>query len=494
MINLAYIFSQHARSRPDHVAIIDGSCRLTYKEAVGRMLGAAAGLADLGVSAGDRVGLSLSDGADHLLAHYAVAWLGATIVPVDHRWTVIEKAAVTRAFGCRLTLTEPGDPEPAAFGGIALDPVWAGRAASAPPVHLDEDLPVVLSLSSGTTGRPTGALVSHRELYERFVSQWVGMSFHGGDRYLLATPLYFGGGRSFAMSFLAAGATVILKPPPASPEELIATARESEATVTFLVPTQVGRTIEAWAGDGPAMPSLRRLVVSGAAMPPELRQRAMESLSPGLTDYYATSEGGGIAVLQPGEQLEHGATVGRPAFRVEIEVVDEHDVPVPTGEVARLRYRGPGVSARLIDAEGAVVPAHPEGWFMPGDLARITPSGHVQLAGRSKDVIIRGGVNIYPAEIEAALAAHPAVLEVAVFPVQHADLGEDLAAAIVPRPGMQITAAELRDHAGSRLARYKVPKLFAFVAALPRNTSGKVIRTALPQLLSQVAGPAAESE
>jgi acyl-CoA synthetase (AMP-forming)/AMP-acid ligase II len=483
MLNLAYIFSQHARNRPDHAAIIDAACRLTYKEAVGRMLGFAAALADLGVSAGDRVGLSLSDSADHLLAHYAVAWLGATIVPVDHRWTVIEKAAVTRAFGCRLTLTEPGDPEPAAFGGIALDPVWAARAASARPAHFDEDLPVVLSLSSGTTGRPTGALVSHRELYERFVSQWVGMSFHGGDRYLLATPLYFGGGRSFAMSFLAAGATVIMKPPPASPEELIATARESDATVTFLVPTQVGRAIEAWTGEGPAMPSLRRLVVSGAALPRELRQRAMERLSPGLTDYYATSEGGGIAVLQPDEQREYGATVGRPAFRVEIEVVDENEVPVPNGEVARLRYRGPGVSTRLIDAEGAVTAAHPEGWFMPGDLARITPSGHIQLTGRAKDVIIRGGVNIYPAEIEAALAAHPGVLEVAVFAVQHPDLGEELAAAVVPRPGMRVTQAELLDHLGSRLARYKIPRLLAFADTLPRNTSGKVIRSALPGLL-----------
>ncbi|NNM71432.1 class I adenylate-forming enzyme family protein [Enterovirga aerilata] len=484
MLNLSYIFSHHARSRPDHVAIRDDAGSLTYEAAVTRMLGFAAGLAERGVSAGDRIGLSLRDSADHLLMHYAVAWLGGTIVPLDQRWTATEKAAVARAFACRVTLVEDDEATPEPFGGIRIDPSWREAAGRAPPVHIDENLPVVLSLSSGTTGRPTGALVSHRELYERFVGQWVGMTFNGSDRYLLATPLYFGGGRSFAMSFLVAGATVILKPPPVSPEELIATAREAEATVTFLVPTQVGRTIEAWAGEGPAMPSLRRLVVSGAAMPPELRRRALERLSPGLTDYYATSEGGGIAVLQPAEQLEHAATVGRPAFRVEIEVVDAEGSPLPAGAIGRLRYRGPGVSTRLVDAEGAVVPAHPDGWFMPGDLGRITPSGHVQLTGRAKDVIIRGGVNIYPAEIEAALADHPAVLEVAVFAVEHPDLGEELAAAIVLRPGLEVAETELRDHARSRLASYKVPKLFALVTALPRNTSGKVLRAALPRLLA----------
>ena len=155
--------------------------------------------------AGDRVGLALRDTADHLLLHYAVAWLGATIVPIDHRWAVPEKVSVVRAFSCRCTAVEPGDPAAAQIAGLTFEPAWRdGPACAAPPVD-DENLPVMLSLSSGTTGRPSGSLVSHRELYERWISQWVGIGFNGMDRYLAATPLYFGAGRSFGMSCSGCG-------------------------------------------------------------------------------------------------------------------------------------------------------------------------------------------------------------------------------------------------------------------------------------------------
>ena len=134
----------------------------------------------------------------------------------------------------------------------------------------------------------------------------------------------------------------------------------------------------------------------------------MARLTPGFVDYYGTSEGGGISVLMPDEQIAFADTVGRPAFRVEIEIVDEESRPLPIGEVGRLRYRGPGVSGVMVSAAG-VVSANTGAWNEPGDLARMLPSGHVQLAGRAKDLIIRGGVNIYPTEVEAALRTHPSV-------------------------------------------------------------------------------------
>src|SRR6478609_3530834 len=197
---------------------------------------------------------------------------------------------------------------------LVFDPRWQWQERPTPAIIDELDLPIVLSLSSGTTGRPTGALVSHRQLYERFISQWVGMGFNASDRYLLATPLYFGGGRSFAMSMLAAGGTVIMRSAPMKSDEIVATVSARQVTAIFLVPTQIGRLLEFWDGEGIALPTIQRLITSGAAMQPADRQRVMERLTGRLYDYYATSEGGGIALLLPQEQLSHAATVGRPSF------------------------------------------------------------------------------------------------------------------------------------------------------------------------------------
>lgn len=483
-MNLASLILSHAAARPSHPAMVEKDAVIDHAEAASRMLRYAGRLRALGVVPGDRVGLCLRDTADHLVLHYAVAALGAVMVPVDHRWTAPEKSAVAGAFRCRLVVMEADDPAAPELPAAAL--FGAATWSAAEPIGLDlpqdEAAPLLISLSSGTTGRPTGAVVSHRQLYERFISQWAGIGLNGGDRFLLATPLYFGGGRSFAMSSWASGGTLIFCPPPARAPEVIETARAQRATAGFVVPTQVTRMIEAWDGEGPAMPLMRRLITSGAAMHPAQRLQALERLSPGLTDYYATSEGGGIAVLHAEEQRAFPETVGRPAFRVEIGIVDNNGTPLPVGQVGRLRYRGPGVSTALVDENGGIVPADPQGWFMPGDLAKLLPSGHVQLVGRAKDVIIRAGVNIYPAEIEAALLTCPGVAEAAVFPLPDPQLGEVVVAALVPVPGAIVEEDAVRGVLRARLAPYKQPQRLLVVPSLPRNAGGKVVRAALPAL------------
>ena len=477
-MNLASIVLGHAVARPRKVAIISDEDTLEYTGVAELTGGYARRLVEAGVRRGDRVGLALADTPDHLILHYAVAWIGATIVPIDHRWSVHEKQAVAQAFACRCVVCDEMIP---GLGVLQFDRSWRAAAPSPPPLADDNSLAVMLSLSSGTTGRPSGALVSHRELYERWISQWVGIGFNGRDRFLLATPLYFGAGRSFGMSFLAAGGVVIFRPPPTTAEELQAAANSHGATVVFLVPTQIRGLLDISKGGALALPSVRLLVTSGSATAPHERAQIMSRLTPGFVDYYGTSEGGGISVLMPDEQIEYADTVGRPAFRVEIQIVDEDGQPRPPGEVGRLRYRGPGVSRLMVSAEG-IITSSDGAWNEPGDLARILPSGHVQLAGRAKDLIIRGGVNIYPAEVEAVLREHPAILEVSVFGVSDAHLGERIAAAIVARAGARPEIEDVRSFAKSRLAVYKIPDRIMFVAELPRNSSGKVVRSALPRL------------
>jgi acyl-CoA synthetase (AMP-forming)/AMP-acid ligase II len=443
----------------------------------------AAQLARRGVTIGDRVGLALRDTPDHLLLHYSVAWLGATIIPIDHRWTVSEKASVARAFACRCTVMESGDTAAPEIDSITFDQAWRDGPAREDAPADDENLPVILSLSSGTTGRPSGSLVSHREFYERWISQWVGIGFNGMDRYLAATPLYFGAGRSFGMSFLAAGGTVVFCPLPARATDILAAASAHGITAMFLVPTQIRGLLDHWRGDGLGLPGVRVLVTTGSAVAPHERRQIIERLTPGFVDYYGTSEAGGISVLAAHEQLRFSETVGRPAFRVEIEIVDEAGAKVPSGEVGRLRYRGPGVSRLHVDADGENFTSA-DGWHFPGDLARFLPSGHIQLAGRAKDLIIRGGVNIYPAEIEAALCSHPAVAEAGVFGTPDRRLGEIVVAAVALRPDAKPSTGELLAYLGERLARYKLPERMVFIDKLPRNTSGKVIRAELTKLLT----------
>ncbi len=302
---------------------------LSHAAAAGLIARYAGQLARCGVVAGDRVGLALRDTADHLLFHYAVAWLGATIVPIDHRWTVPEKTSVALAFACRCTVFESGDPAATQLSGVTFDPAWRdGPAIETAPVN-DENLPVMLSLSSGTTGRPSGSLVSHRELYERWIGQWVGIGFNGMDRYLLATPLYFGAGRSFGMSFLAAGGSVIFCPPPMTPAGIIDAARVHRITAMFLVPTQIRGLLDEWRGDGPALPQRAPAGHHRLSRRSHERRQIIEHLTPGFVDYYGTSEAGGISVLAAHEQLRFADTVGRPAFRVEIEIVDDAGMKLP---------------------------------------------------------------------------------------------------------------------------------------------------------------------
>ena len=346
------------------------------------------------------------------------------------------------------------------------------------------ETPLLISLSSGTTGCPKGALVTHRQMYERFVNQWVSLSFNVTDRFVSVTPMYFGGGRSFTMSFLAAGATVILDPLPHTPEALTALIQTSRASVTFMVPTMLRRLLPlAKAEQGLLLPDLRRLLVSGAVLYAEEAQAMRQQITPQLLGYYASSEGGGISILQPHEIAAYADTVGRPSFRVDLEVVDEHGASMPERSIGRLRYRGPGVATTFLDEDGRESAGDAAGWFYPGDLAAIDPQGYVTLHGREKDVIIRGGVNIYPAEVERVLMEHAAIREAAVVPWPSPALGEEVAAFIVY--SQAAPEADVLAFCRAHLASYKVPSAIFPLEALPKARSDKIDKAALQAQLPQ---------
>ena len=473
-MNLAEMISHQARRRPGHPAIVEGDSVITYGELDRLVRGAAAWLMDQGARQGDVVGLALADTADHLIAHYAVARMGGIILPIDWRWTADEKRRIADFFGAALVLART-DGE--MVNGVVADATWRDRVSAAAPDRVfpsDADAPVVLSLSSGTTGRPKGPALSHRQFLARWITQFVTLTFSEHDRYLNAIPLYFGGGRSFSMSALYAGATVILFPPPYEPEALIDAAARHGATTTLLVPTLLRRLLGV-AGPGElAFPGLRLLLSTGAVLHPEERAEVMARLCPGFINYYGSTEGGGVSVLMAHHPIDKASSVGATVFGVDIEIADGNDAAVATGEIGRIRYRGPGIADGFFRDAQASAASFRDGWFYPGDLGRLDGDGFLYLAGRADDVIIRGGVNIYPAEIEETLLTHPMVRDVVVIGIPSVDLGEEIAAFVVASP--EADPETLIAYCRAHLAFYKVPTSIDIIDELPKTALGKVVK------------------
>ena len=470
-MNLASILCINAANHGERTAIRYRNETISYGDAVDRVRCIVLELKEAGLTAGQRVGLSIGDHPDHLLAHFAVAWAGAVIVPIDHRWTMAEKARAAAAFGVSFVVTDG-----AAIDGVKTLELEGERdgGPGAPVDCVDADL--LVSLSSGTTGRPKGALVTHENLYERFVSQWVAIGYDARDCFAVVTPLFFGAGRSFGMSMLVAGGSVLLAPPPLKPPELLEKLSLPGVTATFLPPTLLRRLIALHNGSL-LLPNLDYLVVSGEPLYADDAAACQEKLSPNIFSYYASSEGGGISVLRSDQLRDHARTVGIPTFRTEVDIVSADGGSLPEGETGRLCYRGPGVATRFIDEDGCEQPAAEGGWFYPGDLAERLPGGYIALRGRDKDVIIRGGVNVYPAEIEQVLLSHPGIGEAAVIGAADSERGQVVIAFL---SGDNVPdSSRLDDFCRQLLAPYKVPEAFRVLDQLPRSGSGKLDRKAL---------------
>jgi acyl-CoA synthetase (AMP-forming)/AMP-acid ligase II len=483
MMNLAQALALHMRARPGHPALVAGDDVVRYRELYPLVTRIAAALRARGVAQGDLVALALKDTIAHVTMFYALARLGAIILPVDWRWTAEEQSRISSHFRARLVIVEPG-AEIHGAPCLATDAAWSAEVDRADgDIAFPEggELPLLVSLSSGTTGVPKGPLLTHHQFFRRFMTHWINLNLNAGDRYVSATPLYFGGGRTFTMSVLFSGGTVVLFAPPYRPEELAAEVARRNATSVFLVPTLLRRLLDLSEEEAAPLRRLRLLLSSGSALHPDERRRIRATLCANFCEYYASTEGGGVSLLTPDDQEIHGDSVGRPVFGVEVEIVDDDHRPLPVGEAGRLRYRGPAVATGFHGESESDPETFRDGWFYPGDLASVNADGYVFLRGRKKDMIIRGGVNIYPTDIEAALLSHPSVAEAAVVGLPDAEFGEQVAAFVVTRAA--ISDDELIRWCREKLAAYKAPKTIFQMLELPRNSSGKILKQ---QLAAQV--------
>ena len=475
-MNICDFLAANASAMPDHPAIVDGERELTYAELNDRVLRIAGHLRALGVDRGDRVAVALKDHAEHVAVIFAIARVGATVLSLEWRSSPAQREATAGRFRAKMTIVEGPGLGSSSKEVIALDEEWNARVAAAPPDRSSGDywsVPLVIALTGGTTGAAKGVLLTNGQMFMRYLSNLHRGLISKGSRYLSALPLCFTAGRAFCIYHVISGNTVIFYSSPLFDAVGFASiARNQTVTATILVPTQLRMLLAAAGDNGPMLPDMERLVCSSAPLTAEEKRSVVRQLTPNLYECYASSEGGNMTVLDPGD-MANPESVGRATFGIQLEIVDEEDRPLPVGATGRIRCRGPGVASGVIgSADGEGSEGFRDGWHYPGEFAAFDERGYLYLKGRASDMIIRNGINIYPQEIEDVLVAHPAVAEAAV--VGRASEGEgEVPVAFVVAAGDPDPVA-LRRHCAKRLSHYTVPERFIFVDALPLTAAQKV--------------------
>jgi long-chain acyl-CoA synthetase len=455
--NFGALIETAGRARGTRLALAWPGGALTWDELDRRAAQCAGALAARGVRPGDRVALALPNGWEFAVAFLGVLRLGATVAPINPRLTGHELAAITADLAPALTVT-------------ALPGAGAGRRPCSAAVA-----PALILYTSGSTGRPKGSVFSHQALIAANRS-WAGpvMALTPADVVLGVLPFAHSFGLNGALlAPLLAGACVVPLDRFA-PEATVEAIHTLGVTVLPAVATMFRRLL-----DSPALVPQRtrslRLALSGAAPCPweladEWRGRTGIRL---LRGYGMTELFRPISYLA-GDRVERPEAIGRAVPGVELRVVDDGGAPLPAEEVGELQVRSPARLDRYLNAPDGAEALAEDGWFATGDLARIGGDGLVSIVGRKKDLILRGGYSVSPPEVEAVLAAHPAVSEAAVVGVPHPDLGEEVAAFVVLRSGAEARAGDLIAHCEARLAAFKCPRQIRFASSLPRGETGKV--------------------
>ena len=484
-MNLSDILRNHARRRPEHPAVVSRDRQISYSEFDRGVDTVARFLAEAGIRQGDIVGVALKDTPEHMAVLFGIARIGAIILPVDRRWTAGEKKRTIEHFQASLILIDEGDtiPQgnvPTRMLGLSLfdGPNVKNQVVEA----AGSNLPLVLSLSSGTTGQPKGPLLTHENFFARFLIYYVSLTLNEHDRFACSSPLYFSGSRGFSMCIIYAGATLVLLPPPVSPAVLIREINDYRCTSAFIVPTMLRRLMSEREEDTPCFPDMRVLISTGSALFADDREKALRKVSANILNFYGSAEGGGVSVLGPGHAPEERTSAGAIVFGSNVRIVDEDYNEVPRGVIGRISYKSGGTATSFFNDPEASKTAFRDGWYLPGDLGYVSQRGFVFITGREKDLIIRAGVNIYPNEIESALLSHPEIDEAAVVGMPSEELGEEILAFVVS--DREFSQSELREHCAKHLASYKIPKLFRFITDVPRTSVGKIDKNRLSASLT----------
>ncbi len=494
------VLGERARLTPDAPAlvVVDPPSRLTYRELDERAARCALAWRALGLAQGDRVAILAHNRVEYLDAFFAAGKCGVILVTLGTRLTAAELAPILADSGARVVLydgeladrvealramataverwvafDEPHEPGDAVYADLvaATDPTTYERTRCAP-----EDVYCLL-YTSGTTGTPKGVMVPHRQIAWNGYNTVCGWQLRADDVSPIFTPLYHAGGlMAFLVPIFTIGGTIVLHRS-FDAGEIWRTIEREHATVVLGVPTIWKLLAETPEFESCDLSSLRCLYSGGAPLPTwiaEIYQRRGLVFKQG---FGMTEVGVNCFAMTVEESIRKLGSIGKPMMHTEVRLVDAAGNDVPVGEVGEMWFRGPHVSLGYWNRPDATAGSYlPDGWFRSGDLARRDADGFFFIAGRAKDMIISGGVNIYPAEIEAVLLQHPGVRDAALVGIEHPTWGEVGIAFVVPIEEGGVPADALTAFLAERLARFKLPKEFVVRDELPRTAYGKVIK------------------
>ncbi|MDO5740129.1 MAG: long-chain fatty acid--CoA ligase [Ornithinimicrobium sp.] len=499
MTNLAHNLARTAAQFPDHPAVILDDFVLSYSDLEHSVQQLAGWLRSQGVGEGDRVALMLPNVPTFPVIYHAVLALGGIVVPMNPLFKRREIEFYLRDSGAKLLVAMPGEEAQAATeaAGVQLMAVgpeglssWVhGEDATDPVTEVVEragDDTAVILYTSGTTGRPKGAELTFDNLQTNLdTTNDTLVHLEPGDVVMGCLPLFHVFGMTCAMNTTFSVGAALTMIPRFDPAKALQVIERDQVTVFEGVPTMYGAMLAAAgaAEQVPDLSSLRLAVSGGSSLPLEVMRRFEETFDAAILEGYGLSETSPVASFNHPDRERKPGSIGIPIRGVEMKLAtpDGEDVDAADldaiGEICirgenimKGYWQRPDATADAIDADG---------WFHSGDLARRDADGFYFIVDRKKDLIIRGGLNVYPREIEEVLYEHPDVAEAAVIGVPHAELGEEIAAYVVLKPGAQVTADALIEHVKSQIAPYKYPRTVTLIPELPKGATGKILKREL---------------
>ena len=492
--------SESATRYPDKAAIIFEGNRWTYRQINSRVNRLSGFLSSMGLKKNDKVAMLAKNGNEYLESYYAMAKLGIWMVPINYRLQQPEMALrlthsdakavilgseyverfmglsseVKKAFADRLlVLGEVAPPGMHSYEGVLKNSTEAE-----PQISIEPEDPLYIGYTAGTTGLSKGAIISNRAIVAGFKNKILERHFTKDDITLNPGPFWHSAPRDGASLHLYLGATTVIMREFYA-EEFLSSVEKYRVTNGFLVPTMFRMLIDLPGNERYDTSSLRLLVSGGAPLPVQLKEACIKRFGPILLEGYASTETRVIASISPEEMGRKIRSVGRPSRGVRVRILDERGKDLPSGKVGEIYVRGPSLFSGYYKDEKKTQESFRNGWFTLGDMGRLDEDGYLYIVDRKQDMVISGGENIYPSEVEEVLRAHSKVAEAAVIGVPDEKWGEVLKAFVVLKPGETTNEREILFFCATRLADYLKPKSIELVPELPRSPVGKILKRVL---------------